>query len=98
MRDNATGEGFHADIICINVEGNEAFFELDVDGDGDAEYEVYAVDNVRGNGGPRGGDTFGLKEEDDDPTGTGLFDEDCEKDRDNDEDSIQGDIFNIDGD
>jgi hypothetical protein len=80
---------FHADVICIRVEDNEAFLELDTNADGDAEYEVYAVDN----GGTQSGDTFGLKEEDD----FFLTDEDCEEDRDNDEDSIRGNIFNIDG-
>lgn len=93
-----TGDGFHADVICIRVEGNEAFLELDTNGDGDAEYEVYAVDNVAGNGGPRSGDTFGLKEEDDESNLGQLFqDEDCEEDRDNDQDNIRGDVFNIDG-
>lgn len=99
LRTQGSGGGFHADVICINVTGNEAFFELDTDGDGDAEFEVYAVDNVNGNGGSQGGDTFGLKEEDDDGGVTSLFqDQDCEEDRDNDEDPIRGDIFNIDGD
>jgi hypothetical protein len=93
LRSRGSGEGFHADVICINVDGNEAFLELDEDGDGVAEFEVYAVDNIRGNGGPRGGDTFGLKEEDD-----LLLDMDCEEDRNNDEDPVWGDIFNIDAD
>lgn len=97
LRQNGTGDGFHADIVCIRVEGNEAFFELNTDDDAAEEFEVYAVDNVNGNGGPRDGDTFGLKPEDT-VESTPLTDEDCEEDRNNDEDPIDGDIFNIDGD
>jgi hypothetical protein len=88
IRNQQTGEGFHAEIVCLEVQGNVAIFGLVAD-DG-TQYEAYAEDNTNGSGGFRPGtqDRFHLEPED----------ANCE-DADDDSDQakpIYGDVFNYD--
>jgi hypothetical protein len=88
IRNQQTGEGFHARVVCLEVAGNVALFGLVAD-DG-TEYEAYAEDNTNGSGGLRPGaqDRFHLEPED----------ANCE-DSDDDSDQakpIYGDVFNHD--
>lgn len=93
-RAQGTGEGFHADVVCIDAEGNEALIGLVVTQSTDADtpvgmqLEAQVVDNQDGNGGARGsGDTFDLEE----------GDADCDGEEEFDPDPIRGDIVVEDG-
>lgn len=80
------GSGFHAQVVCLEVNGNEAILGLVAD-DGSFEGEAYAEDNNNGSGGDRNPDDLFTLQEDGEA--------DCDDDDDGD-DPIYGDIFNVD--